>query len=126
MRAQASADPKIPSDLVRYLPTGHRVWYQRHLGAMRRPALLCVCGNRRDVETIKTKLAGGGAMDEPLPVTDEDWLELVNQCRIAIHSTQRPCPPMTREGVEQPMRESPLAAIPVTLDQPKRKENTHA
>ena len=113
---------ELPERLHRYVPKGHRLWYAPKQdpdasrpdharnpnatgGTNRRDWIVCVCGNG-------TRMEG-----EPL---FEDWLSAVNQCRMAVHSERKPCPPVDADGVEQAVRDAPPA--PVATPEPAKPE----
>lgn len=114
---------EIPARLVHYLPKGHRLWYAKKQGALRHDWLMCICGVGIKLEKVPgdpdPKTGQPTLVTEDL--TEERWLEAINQCRMAVHSVKMPCPPITLEGIEQIVRESPAASAPTAPGPVKRK-----
>lgn len=118
---------QVPESLSRYVPTGHalRFFAGRNLeldkpkplmnpnatgGMNRHDAIVCLCG----LSLRLTRDAG----EYDVPPTTEEWLEAINHCRLAVHSGRRPCPPVTLDGQELPVRESPPPISTPTTDAP--------
>ena len=121
---------ELPARLVKYLPKGHRLWFalrqdpelakpegKRNAnaqgGSNRRDWILCACGL-------------GVRVEADAPVTEETWLEAINQCRMAVHSLKVPCPPVTLDGTEQVVRDVPLALRPEPLNAKGKKKLVEA
>ena len=109
---------KLPDFLVPYLPKRHRLFYATKHGATRDDWLLCVCGLGIKLEKIPGEDVDGKPTMETEPLTDERWLDAVNQCRMAMHTPRTPCLPVTLEGIEQPIREQP----PVSVEPPEKRK----
>ena len=125
----------LPAHLVRYLPKGHRLWFAPKAdpeagkpadkrnpnatgGTNRRDWLLCTCGGGLRLEA--------GPNGESVTPTDVEWLEAVNQCRLAVHSPKFPCPPVTMDGTEQVVREAPPSPVVVVEPAKGRKKLVEA
>ena len=98
---------QVPGFVATHLPKGHRLFYAEMQGALRHDWLLCVCGLGVKLDKVSGPVVEGKLTVVTETLTDDRWLEAVNQCRMAVHSTKSPCLPITLEGVEQPVREAP-------------------
>lgn len=117
--ATTLTDPTLPPRLAAYVPKGHRLFFATNRGADRKDWLLCDCGIGLKLEKLPD--------DEGTePVTDEHWLQAINQCRLAVHSARVPCLPITMDGETLPIRERPpeQTAIPVTPTTPERVDRS--
>ena len=95
----------LPKRFERYVPAGHALEFRPKRtditpvnkeasgGMNRRDWIICSCGNGLRIEG---------------PPTESEWLEAINQCRLAVHGPKSPCLPVTMDGVEQVVREAPV------------------
>ena len=117
----------FPTTLMRYVPAGHALRFNagrdleatkppaiRNVNAQgglnRQPWIVCDCGTGMRLQRT--------ADDLDVPPTPEEWLEALNRCRLAVHSARRPCPPVTMEGDELPVREAPTTVTVASTAQP--------
>ena len=113
----------LPTFLAFYLPKGHRLWVAKEQGALRMDWLMCTCGVGVKLEKVPGPSdKAGNPTTVTEDVTDEHWLTAVNQCRMAVHTTRAPCPPITLDGAELPVRELPPAVQPVAVTAPPVEE----